>query len=166
MKWTETQNKDYLIWSLEGKALDFFASSMDVDRYSFRKMMKKLETRFDVTVLKEIVKAEFDHACQEPEESLEDWADRAWTLATHAFADLKEKHQEQEAISKFCQGCIDKVAAKHACFKRPSTMEEALDLLKYHQYISQAVDGEKTKNEDLPLIALQCLPIRSNTLQR
>ena len=93
MKWTETQSKDYLIWSLEGKALDFFASSIDVDRYSFRKMMKKLETRFGVTDLKETVKVEFDHACQEPEESLEDWADRAWTLATHAFADLKEKHR-------------------------------------------------------------------------
>ena len=158
MKWTETQSKDYLIWSLEGKALDFFASSMDVDRYSFRKMMKKLETRFGVTDLKETVKVEFDNACQESEESLEDWADRAWTLATHAFADLKEKHQEQEAISKFCQGCIDKVAAKHACFERPSTMEEALDLVKYHQYISQAVDGEKTRNEDFLINSMGCLP--------
>ena len=158
MKWTETKSKDYLIWSLEGKALDFFASSMDVDRYSFRKMMKKLETRFGVTDLKETVKVEFDNACQESEESLEDWADRAWTLATHAFADLKEKHQEQEAISKFCQGCIDKVAAKHACFERPSTMEEALDLVKYHQYISQAVDGEKTRNEDFLINSMGCLP--------
>ena len=158
MKWTETQSKDYLIWSLEGKALDFFASSIDVDRYSFRKMMKKLETRFGVTDLKETVKVEFDHACQEPEESLEDWADRAWTLATHAFADLKEKHQEQEAISKFCQGCIDKVAAKHACFERPSTMEEALDLVKYHQYISQAVDGKMNRNEDLLINSMDCLP--------
>ena len=158
MKWTETQSKDYLIWSLEGKALDFFASSMDVDRYSFRKMMKKLESRFGVTDLKETVKVEFDHACQEPEESLEDWDDRAWTLATHAFADLKEKHQEQEAISKFCQGCIDKVAAKHACFERPSTMEEALDLVKYHQYISQAVNGEKKRNGDVLINSVGCLP--------
>ena len=158
MKWTETQRKDYLIWSLEGKALDSVASSMDVDRHSFRKMMKKMERRFGVTDLKETLKVEFDHASQEPEEYLEDWADRAWTLTTYAFADLKEKHQKLKAITKFCQGCSDKVAAKHACFERPSTMEEALDLVKYHQYISQGVDREKTRNGVFFINSVDCLP--------
>ena len=50
-----------------------------------------------------------------------------------------------EAIAKFCQCCSDKDAAKHACFEHPSTMEEALNLVKHHQYISQAVNGKKAR---------------------
>ena len=69
------------------------------------------------------------------------------TLATPAFVDLPEDHLKKEAIARFCQGCTDKEAAKHACFEQPDTMEEALNLVKHHQYISQAVDGKKTKRE-------------------
>ena len=67
------------------------------------------------------------------------------TLATPAFVDLPDEYLKTEAIAKFCQGCSDKDAAKHACFEHPSTMEEALNLVKHHQYISQAVDGKKAR---------------------
>ena len=63
------------------------------------------------------------------------------TLATPAFVDLPEDHLKQEAIAKFSQGCCDKDASQHACFEHPSTMEEALNLVKHHQYISEAVDS-------------------------
>ena len=119
MKWSDTQCKDYLIWSLEDKALDFFAMSIDIKRHSFRKIMKKLEKRFGVKELKETSKVKFDQAQQGPEESLEDWADRVMTLAIPAFIDFSDEYQSQEAIVKFCQGCSDKSAAKHACFERP-----------------------------------------------
>ena len=93
----------------------------------------------------EMSKAKFRQAYQKPEESLEDWADRVMTLATPAFVDLPDEHLKTEAIAKFCQGCSDKDAAKHACFEHPSTMEEALNLVKHHQYISQALDGKKAR---------------------
>ena len=42
MIWTEEDSKDYLMWSLEGKALDFLTIiKMDLEKYSFRKIMKK-----------------------------------------------------------------------------------------------------------------------------
>jgi hypothetical protein len=82
-------------------------------------------------------------ASQNQGESLEDWADRVLTLATPAFRDLPESHRRQEAISKFCQGCLDKEAAKQSCFVNPRSMEAALNLVKHHQYITQAVDGKK-----------------------
>ena len=69
------------------------------------------------------------------------------TLATPAFVDLPDEYLKTEAIAKFCQGCSDKDAAKHACFEHPSTMEEALNLVKHHQYISQAVDGKRHEEE-------------------
>ena len=95
--------------------------------------------------LTETSKAKFRQAYQKPEESLEDWADRVMTLATPVFVDLPDKHLKTEAIAKFCQGCSDKDAAKYACFEHPSTMEEALNLVKHHLYISQAVDGKKAR---------------------
>ena len=49
MRWSEEESKDYLMWSLEGKALDFLTiTKIDLEKYSFRKIMKKLETRFGV----------------------------------------------------------------------------------------------------------------------
>ena len=148
MKWTEEESKDYLMWSLEGKALDFLTiTKIDLEKYSFRRIMKKLETRFGVKELMETSKAKFRQAFQKQDESLEDWADRVMTLATPAFVDLPEDHLKKEAIARFCQGCTDKEAAKHACFEQPETMEEALNLVKHHQYISQAVDGKKAKRE-------------------
>ena len=156
MKWSETESKDYLMWSLEGKALDFFTITSDIERYSFRKIIKKLEARFGVKELTETSKVKFQQASQRPDESLEDWADRVMTLATPAFVDLPEDHLKQEAIAKFSQGCCDKDAGKHACFEHPSTMEEALNLVKHHQYISQAVDGKQSKKgNDVSVNAVQ-----------
>ena len=148
MRWSEEESKDYLMWSLEGKVLDFLTiTKIDLEKYSFRKIMKKLETRFGVKELTETSKAKFRQAFQKQDESLEDWADRVLTLATPAFVDLPEDHLKKEAIARFCQGCTDKEAAKHACFEQPETMGEAVNLVKHHQYISQAVDGKKAKRE-------------------
>ena len=156
MKWSETESKDYLMWSLEGKALDFFTITSDIEKYSFRRIIKKLEARFGVKELTETSKVKFQQASQRPDESLEDWADRVMTLATPAFVDLPEDHLKQEAITKFSQGCCDKDAGKHACFEHPSTMEEALNLVKHHQYISQAVDGKQSKKgNDVSVNAVQ-----------
>ena len=95
--------------------------------------------------LTETSKAKFRQAYQKPEESLGDWPDRVMALAKPAFVDLPDEYLKTEAIAKFCKGCSDKDAAKHACFEHPSTMEEALNLVKHHQYISQAVDGKKAR---------------------
>ena len=148
MKSSKTESKDYLLWSLEGKALDFVTvTATNIVEYSFRKIMKKLESRFGVQELKETSKAKFRQAYQKSEESPEDWADRVMTLATPAFVDLPEQHLKLEVIAEFCQGCCDKDSAKQVCFEQSSTMEEALNLVKHHQYISQAVDGKKQRKE-------------------
>ena len=134
----------------------FFHHTADMGKYSFRKIMKKLESRFGVKELTETSKARFQQASQRPDESLEDWADRVMTLGTPAFVNLPDDHLKQEAIAKFSQGCCDKDAAKHACFEKPSSMEEALNLVKHHQYISQAVDGKKSrKGYDVSVNAVQ-----------
>ena len=76
MEWTDEECKDYLMWSLEGKALDFFTiTTSDKEHYSYRKIMRKLEARFGTKELTETSKAKFRQASQRPDESLDDWAD-------------------------------------------------------------------------------------------
>ncbi|KAH3813546.1 hypothetical protein DPMN_142007 [Dreissena polymorpha] len=70
------------------------------------------------------------------------------TLATPAFRDLPEQFGQREAVSKFCQDCIDREAGKHACFKRPRTIQHAVDLVRHHQYDTQMVDGKKARQYD------------------
>lgn len=106
-------------------------------------MMKKLETRFGDQELTETSRVKFQQARQASDESLDDWADRVLTLSTYAFKDLPEEYRMREAISKFCQGCIDREAGKHACFEHPRSIQAALNAVKHHQYISEAVDGKK-----------------------
>ncbi|XP_060588917.1 uncharacterized protein LOC132744275 [Ruditapes philippinarum] len=142
--WTDSESKDYLTWSLQGKALDFFTITNKAGHcYSYKQMMKKLETRFGDQELTETSRVKFQQARQSSDESLDDWADRVLTLSTYAFKDLPEEYRMREAISKFCQGCIDREAGKHACFEHPRSIQAALNAVKHHQYISEAVDGKK-----------------------
>ena len=42
MRWSEEESKDYRLWSLEGKALDFLTvTKTDLEKYSFRKIINK-----------------------------------------------------------------------------------------------------------------------------
>ena len=90
--------------------------------YYFRKIMKKMEKRFGVKELTETSKVKFEQAYQASEElPIEGWAYRVMTLAILAFIDFSGEYLNLEAIVKFCH----KSAAKHACFFRSATMEEA-----------------------------------------
>ena len=107
MRWSEEESKDYLMWSLEGKALDFLTiTKIDLEKYSFRKIMKKLETRFGVKELTETSKAKFRQAFQKQDESLKEWADRVMTLATPAFVDLPEDHMKKKLLLDSAKGAL------------------------------------------------------------
>ncbi|XP_052220033.1 uncharacterized protein LOC127837160 isoform X2 [Dreissena polymorpha] len=148
-KWSDHECRDYLNWCLEGKALDYFTIETRMgESFSFRDIMRKMEGRFGSKELPENSRAKFQQATQQPGESLEDWADRVLTLATPAFRDLPDQFGQREAVSRFCQGCIDREAGKHACFERPRTIQHALDLVRHHQYVSQVVDGKKVRKYD------------------
>ena len=147
--WSNSEARDYLHWCLEGKALDFFAIQIHLgEDYSFHGIMRKLENRFGSNELPETSTVKFQQAMQKPGECLEDWSDRVLTLATPAFRDLLEHYSQKEAIAKFCQGCLDKEAGKHACLERPQTMQKAVDLVRHHQYVTHIVDGKKSRRQE------------------
>ncbi|KAH3809713.1 hypothetical protein DPMN_138089 [Dreissena polymorpha] len=102
--------------------------------------MRKIESRFCAKELPETSRAKFQQAAQMSAESLENWTDIMITLETATFRNLPEKHSMQEAI---CKGCFDKKAGNNACLERPKSMREAVDLLRHHQYVTQAVDSPR-----------------------
>jgi hypothetical protein len=76
--------------------------------------------------LLETAKVCFQQSSQLQGESLDDWAERVFTLVTNAFKDLPEYFSNRQTVSKFCEGLVDKEAA---AMDKPSTMEVAMNKL-------------------------------------
>ena len=90
----------------------------------------------------ETVQVRFQQATQSTGESLEDWADRVLTLASKAFKELPEKHSNQQAVIRFCQGLLDKEAGQHVCTLKPCSVEDAIDKVRWYQHVHQAIYGK------------------------
>ena len=61
------------------------------------------------------------------------------TLATRAFKDLPEHYSNSQAVVRFCQGLTDKEAGHHVCIQEPKSMEQALNGIKWYQYVHQSI---------------------------
>ncbi len=84
----------------------------------------------------------FAYAAQHTkEESLVEWADRVVSLAFKAFPGLTDDALVyRQAIMRFCQGCLDKRAGHYAINQRPSTMEDALDKVRWFQHTEKLMN--------------------------
>ena len=127
---------------LRGKAAEYYALLDKRDEHlSFRVLMTKLETRFGVKELTETAEARFQQAYQSKGEDIEDWADRVQTLAKRAYKFLPGKFADKQAVNKFCSGLRDKELARSACMERHSTLEDAIQYVKWFQHCDQTVFG-------------------------
>ena len=106
---------------------------------NYRQLLNKLESRFGAKELPATAQGLFQQATQAPRETLEDWADRIMTLATRAFKDLPEHYSNSQAVVRFCQGLTDKEAGHHVCIQEPKSMEQALNGIKWYQYVHQSM---------------------------
>ena len=102
---------------------------------TYQDLIAKLERRFGVRDLPETSQAEFQYARQASGEDLVDWADRVAHLATLAFPDLPDHFIEQQCVFRFCQGCRNKEAGQFALCMRPSSLEKAVDRVKWSHLV-------------------------------
>ena len=138
--WTPEDCFNCLCWSLTGKVADFYAILLEQKHtLNYRQLLNKLESRFGAKELPATAEGLFQQATQAPRETLEDWADRIMTLATRAFKDLPEHYSNSQAVVRFCQGLTDKEAGHHVCIQEPKSMEQALNGIKWYQYVHQSM---------------------------
>ena len=148
--WTSDDCLSCLCWSLTGKAADFYAILLEQNlSLTYRQLLSKLECRFGSKELPATAQGLFLQATQDPRESLEDWADRVMTLATKAFRDLAEEYANEQAVLRICQGLADRKAGHHICMCKPKTVDDALNGIKWFQYVHQSGRSE-TENSQVP----------------
>ncbi|MEW8542881.1 MAG: hypothetical protein AB2693_05050, partial [Candidatus Thiodiazotropha sp.] len=136
--WSSDECKSNLMYVLEGKAAEFFASLHEREpTLPFFDIIRRLESRFGYRELQETSNLAFMNSTQNKGEKLEEWADRVLTLATRAFRGLPDEHIQKQAVLRFCHGCYDRNAGLHAANKMLSRMEEAIDCVKWYQYNHQ-----------------------------
>ena len=142
--WSENEKNHAMCWSLTGKAADYYALLTERDaQIDYSTLMDRMERRLGARELPETSYARFASAQQRENEELEDWADRVLTLANRAFKDLPESHMNRQAIIKLCQGCADREAGQNACNARPTSMQGAMETIRWYQFTSQSMFGSK-----------------------
>ena len=146
-QWSEKDKEHALMWSLTDKAADYHAMIMARDDdLTFKQQVSRLSNRYGDKELTETSLARFYQASQKVGEELEDWSDRIQLLAHRAFKGLPEEHLNQQAIVRFCQGLLDKRAGEIVCTSRPQTIPFAIDAVKYHQHVHEAMGMERPKS--------------------
>ena len=157
-KWSAKQRKNNLCWCLESKASEFYALLVEREpNLEYFDLIQKLEKRFGLRDLPEATQLQFNYARQSADESILDWADRVLYLATRAFPDLPELHVQKQVVLRFCQGCSDREAGQYAINTRPSSIEAAIDNVKWFRHTQRAIYGRSRKevkqmfaDEDMP----------------
>ena len=147
-EWTEEECRDQLCWCLDGKASEYYVLLVERNHdMAYKDLTLKIEKRFGFRELPETAQVQFNNACQTPEELLEDWADRVLSLATRAFRELPEKHMYQQAVVRFCQVTADKEVGSYASNIRSKYIEEAIDIMRWHQHNHQAIYGHPPRRK-------------------
>jgi len=109
--------------------------------------MAKLTERFGDLELPSAARARFQTATQLSSETLEDWADRILILGSKAFKKLPSPISNEQIVERFCQGLVDRDAGHHTCMQGPSTMSEALQMVRKHQQVHSAIFGKSRSRE-------------------
>ena len=146
-EWSEKDKTQALMWSLSDKASDFHAMLMSRDDdLTFKQQISRLTNRYGDKELTETSEARFYQTSQKVGEDLVDWSDRVQVLASKAFRGLPEEYLSSHAIVRFCQGLVDKRAGELVCTSRPRSIQEAIDAVRYHQHVHEAMGMEKTRS--------------------
>ncbi|KAH3878357.1 hypothetical protein DPMN_002246 [Dreissena polymorpha] len=131
-EWTEEEKRNYLCLCLTDRASEFYA--LTTDRHTemtYAAVVEKLERRFGYRELPKTAMVTFSSATQREEESLDEWADRVFTLAGKAFRELPDASMTQQAILRFCIGTREKEAGEQVINQRPQSIEQAIDKMKW-----------------------------------
>lgn len=128
--WLDSDRLDKLIECLRDKALAYFTTRPQVVRNSYKLICQKMNERFGRRDLPTVIRRQLQELRQLPDESLDEYAERAQELATDGFPNTPDDFIQIVATDAFLKGCSDKKAAYTAIDKDPDTLDKALQLVK------------------------------------
>ena len=136
--WSADQCKTKLMYVLEGKASEFYATLHERSpKMEYYDVIAKMKARFAFRELAETSQLAFMNSFQNKDEKMEEWADRVLTLATKAYKNLPDEHIQKQAVMRFCHGCFDKNAGMYVVNKMFNRMEDVIDAVKWYQFNHQ-----------------------------
>ena len=144
-----------LMWVLMGKAGEFFASEMNkYPQLRYDDIVNKLACRFGRNDIPENLMAQFMTETQEPNESLEDWADRIGELGARAYPEFPIWKITSLSVTRFCQGCTDREAGYRVISgnQRPNSLENVVAAIKWQQLNYKAIFGSN-KGQMVPSVS-------------
>lgn len=146
-QWTEEERKDNLLFCLEGKACEYYATILQRDEnIEYDQLLLKMDKRFGVKEIPETAQVKLSTLKQLPDETIEVWGDRVLQLATKAYEDLPDEFMYKQAIKRICHGCLDREAGQYVANLNLLSIETAIDRIKRYQHNHNAI-YEKQKRE-------------------
>ena len=116
-------------------------------RTNYGRLTEKLDHRFGRKDPPASIRRQLSSLKQKPEESLEEFAERAQKLALDSFPDVHGEATDilrTIAMEAFLKGCTHQRAALQVLNKEPEDIEDALHLMKIHVQNYDILFGKKT----------------------
>ena len=142
-KWNNQQRLDKLIECLRDRALKFFTSRPKSIQEDYSIVCKKMDERFGRKDLPHIVRRQLQDLRQLPDESLDEYAERAQELATDGYPESPDPFIQIVATDAFLKGLLNKKAALTAMDKEPENLDAALQFVKYATTNQSVILGTK-----------------------
>ena len=128
--------------SLRDKAATFAFSLPKKTLKDYKKLLRALKKRYGQSDPPTSVRRQLLTLKQKEEDSLEEFAERAQTMAQEGFPGVTNKAIRGIAVDHFLRGCRDKQAALAAMDKDPQNIHKALKYVKSAIYNQRAVMGK------------------------
>lgn len=142
-KWSKQQRLGKLIECLRDKALKYYSLKPKEVQSDFDLLCKKMNERFGRKDLPHILRRQLQDLRQDPEESLEEFAERSQELAVDGYPDTPGPFVQTLVTDAFLKGCVDKRAALSAMDKDPDNLDDALQFVKSAMTNQKVILGSK-----------------------
>ena len=132
--WDDSKKLGHLISCLQGAAMGYAAQLPVSIRSNLHSLTDSLARRFCDHVLPETYRANLQSMKRQPREDLYEYADRVKTLMTKAYPGLENTQLYVEmTIEYLVNGLADKNLIYDVLTKKPQTIEEALEMITWHE---------------------------------
>ena len=132
--WDDSKKLGHLISCLQGAAMGYVAQLPVSIRSNLHSLTDSLARRFCDHVLPETYRANLQSMKRQPREDLYEYADRVKTLMTKAYPGLENTQLYVEmTIEYLVNGLADKNLIYDVLTKKPQTIEEALEMITWHE---------------------------------